>query len=76
MFASKTLGIDPNEIDFMKDSKWADAFGTKDSGQLTLNDWTRKLKTDEKYGWQFTDEANQTATKLVADMEKAFGFRK
>jgi len=76
MFASRTLGIDPNEIDFMKDSKWADAFGTKDSGQLTLNDWTRKLKTDEKYGWQFTDEANQTATKLVADMEKAFGFRK
>ena len=76
MFASRTLGIDPNEIDFMKDTKWADAFGTKDSGQLTLNDWTRKLKTDEKYGWQFTDEANQTATKLVADMEKAFGFRK
>ena len=76
MFASRTLGIDPNEIDFMKDTKWADAFGTKDTGQLTLNDWTRKLKTDEKYGWQFTDEANQTATKLVAEMEKAFGFRK
>jgi len=76
MFASRTLGIDPNEIDFMKDSKWADAFGTKDTGQLSLNDWTRKLKTDDKYGWQFSDEANQTATKLVADMEKAFGFRK
>jgi len=76
MFASRTLGLDPNEIDFMKDSKWADAFGTKDTGQLSLNDWTRKLKTDDKYGWQFSDEANQTATKLVADMEKAFGFRK
>jgi len=76
MYASRTLGVDPNEIDFMKDSKWADAFGTKDTGQLSLNDWTRKLKTDDKYGWQFSDEANQTATKLVADMEKAFGFRK
>ena len=76
MFAAKTLGIDPNEIDYTKDPKWSAALGTKETGQMTLNDWTRMLKSDERYGWQFTDEANQAATKLVREMEKAFGFRK
>ncbi len=76
MFAAKTLGVDPNLIDYTKDPKWSAALGTKETGQLSLNDWTRMLKSDERYGYQFTDEANQTATKLVREMEKAFGFRK
>jgi len=33
------------------------------------------LKSDDKYGYQFTNQAQQQATKLVMDMERAFGFR-
>ena len=75
-YAARTLQLDPSQIDFMNDPKWAEAFGTKETGQLSLTDWTRKLKADDRFGWQFTDDAKQTATNLVMEMEKAFGFRR
>jgi hypothetical protein len=42
---------------------------------MSLTDWITRLKSDERYGWQFTSEAKQKATNLVMDLEKAFGFR-
>ena len=42
---------------------------------MSLTDWITTLKSDERYGWQFTSEAKQKATSLVMDLEKAFGFR-
>jgi hypothetical protein len=33
------------------------------------------VKSDNKYGWQFTNEAKQQATNLVMSLEKAFGYR-
>ena len=75
--ASRVLEIDPNSIDFVKDpDKWLPAFGNAQSGQMSLSDWVTKLKSDEKYNWQFTNQARQQATNLVMEMEKAFGFRK
>lgn len=75
-YAARTLQIDPSQIDFINDPKWAEAFGTKESGQLSLTDWATKLKSDDRYGWQFTSEAKEKATNLVMQMEKAFGFRR
>ena len=75
--ASRVLEIDPNQIDYVKDpNKWLPAFGTAQTGQMSLSDWVTKLKSDDQYGWQFTNQARQQATNLVMKMEKAFGFRK
>lgn len=74
-YAASILELDPNEIDFVKDPKWARAFGNPQTGQMTLTDWVRELKSKDEYGYQFTSQAKQTATRLVMDMEKAFGFR-
>lgn len=73
-YAARVLQVDPSEIDFINDPKWAEAFGNDKTGQLSLNDWTYKLKSDDRYGYQFTDTAKQQATNLVMGLEKAFGF--
>jgi hypothetical protein len=74
-FAAKTLGIDPSEIDYSKDARFAEAFGTKQTGQMSLNDWVYKLKSDDRYGYQFSPEAQQEVSSMVSTLEKAFGFR-
>jgi hypothetical protein len=74
--ASRVLEIDTNAIDYVNDPKWQEALGTRDSGQLALNEWVRKLKSDPQYGYQYTNQANDEVTKIVSDLEKAFGFRK
>ena len=43
---------------------------------MSLTDWITKLKSDDRYGWQFTSEAKQQASNLVMELEKAFGYRK
>jgi len=43
---------------------------------MSLSDWVTKLKSDNQYGWQFTNQAKTQATNLVMEMEKAFGFRR
>jgi len=58
-----------------KPTNFQDAiFGNE--GPLSLGDWVTRLKSDDKYGYQFTNQARQQATNLVMDMEKAFGFRR
>lgn len=74
-FAAKTLGVDPSEIDYSNDSRFAEAFGTKQTGQLSLNDWVYKLKSDKRYGYQFSPQAQQEVASMVSTLEKAFGFR-
>ena len=74
-YAASILELDPNQIDFTKDPKWARAFGRPETGQMTLTDWVKELKLNDEYGYQFTSQAKQQATNLVMEMEKAFGFR-
>jgi hypothetical protein len=75
--ASRVLELDPTAIDFAAEpEKWSDAFGTPESGQLSLSQWVAKLKSDEKYGWQFTQNAKRQADNLVMELEKAFGYRR
>jgi hypothetical protein len=75
-YAARTLGIDPSEIDYVNDPKWAEAFGSKDKGQLSLNEWLFKIKSDKRYGYQFTPQAQEEVSSIVSSLEKAFGFRK
>ena len=72
-YAADLLEIDPNQIDFTKDSKWARAFGTKETGQLSLTDWVQTVKTDPTFGWQYTKQANQQATDIGLTLARAFG---
>jgi hypothetical protein len=75
-YAARTLGIDPSEIDYVNDPKWAEAFGNKEQGQLSLNDWLFKIKSDKRYGYQFTPQAQEEVSNIVSTLEKAFGFRR
>lgn len=75
-YAARTLGIDPSEIDYVNDPKWAEAFGNKEQGQLSLNDWLFKIKSDKRYGYQFTPQAEAEVSNIVSSLEKAFGFRR
>jgi hypothetical protein len=72
-YAADLLEIDPNQIDFTKDSKFAKAFGSKETGQMSLTDWTQMIKTDPTFGWQFTKQANQQATDVALTLARAFG---
>jgi hypothetical protein len=75
--AAKTLGKSVNDIrldnaDYEKVLRANPATGETWTGF----DWVKELKTDEKYGWQFTPEANQQASSIVSTIERAFGFRR
>jgi hypothetical protein len=72
-YAADLLEIDPNQIDFTKDSKFAKAFGSKETGQMSLTDWAQMIKTDPTFGWQYTKQANQQATDIGLTLARAFG---
>ena len=72
-YAANVLELDESQIDFTKDPKWQAAFGTKESGQMGLADWVTKLKSDESFGWQYTNQANQQATDIGLTLARAFG---
>jgi hypothetical protein len=42
-------------------------------GQKTLAEVVREVKTNEEYGWQFSNAANQQAGNLVGAMARMFG---
>ena len=75
--AASVLEKTPDEVELInasgKPSQFASALMMKEP--MSLTDWITTLKSDERYGWQFTSEAKQQATSLVMDLEKTFGFR-
>ena len=72
-YAANVLELDESQIDFTKDPKWQSAFGTKESGQMSLGNWVTKLKSDTQFGYQNTKQANQDANSLALAIAKAFG---
>ena len=72
-YAANVLELDESQIDFTKDPKWQSAFGTKESGQMSLGNWVTKLKSDPTYGYQNTKQANRDANSLALAIAKAFG---
>ena len=75
--AASVLEKTPDQVELIdasgKPSQFASALMMKEP--MSLTDWITTLKSDERYGWQFTSEAKQQATSLVMDLEKSFGFR-
>jgi len=75
--AVRVLEVDPGTVDFMKDpQKWLKPFGDAKTGQMSLSDWVRELKTNQDYGWRFTNQANQQVSSVVSTLERAFGLIK
>lgn len=54
-------------------SVYADALQGEE-GPLSLSDWSRRLKSDPKYGYQYTAQARQEVNNVVGTLEKAFGL--
>lgn len=77
-YAAAILGKPLEQIDLIDangaPTLYAQALEGTD-GPMSISEWTQKLKSDDRFGWQFTPEAKQKATSLVMDLEKAFGFR-
>jgi len=77
-YAAAILGKPLEQIDLIDangaPTLYAQALEGTD-GPMSISEWTQRLKSDERFGWQFTPEAKQKATSLVMDLEKAFGFR-
>lgn len=75
--AASVLERAPDQVALIDDRGVPTKFATALMGKepMSLTEWITTLKSDNKYGWQFTNEAKQQATNLVMDLEKAFGYR-
>ena len=71
-YAAQLLERSEDEID-MFSGPYLKAFGTKESGQLSLSDWISTVKSDPTFGWQYTKTANQQATDIGLTLARAFG---
>jgi hypothetical protein len=72
--AANLLEVPEDQIS-MSDPLYADALGTSDSGPMSLSAWTAKVKSDRRYGYQYTKQANQDAVDLGSLISRAFGAR-
>lgn len=73
--ASRTLGLNPNEIDFA-DPRWNAALNFDDGKgrrMMTLYEWGRHLRTNEEYGYDRTPEATNKAYNMIDRLGRAFG---
>jgi hypothetical protein len=66
------LERDENEIDMMS-GPYMRAFGDPKNGQMSLSEWTRQVKSDPTFGWQYTKQANDQATDIALSLARAFG---
>jgi hypothetical protein len=74
-FASRLLGVNPAEIDFSQ-PKWNVALNfADDKGRrmMTLNEWGQYLRTNEEYGYQYTDDAKNKAYSAANTIARLFG---
>lgn len=71
-YAAQLLEQSEDQID-MFSGPYLQAFGTKETGQLSLGDWVERVKSDGRFGWQYTKQANQQATDVALSIARAFG---
>jgi hypothetical protein len=71
-YAAALLEKSEDQIN-MFDGPYLDAFGNRETGQLSLGEWTQKLKSDSRFGWQFTNQANRMAGDIALTIARAFG---
>lgn len=74
--ASSILEQPSDSIDFM-DPKYMEAIAEPDGKggyrQLSLGEWQKKLKTDDRYGYAKTTQAVQDARVLASSIARSFG---
>jgi hypothetical protein len=75
--AAKTLGVNPSTINFT-DPKWSKSLQTFDQQSkqmraMTLDEWTKEMRTDPQYGWRFTTNAKDAAAALVMQIGQSMG---
>ena len=71
-YASQLLEKPEDQIN-MFEGPYLQAFDNGEGGQLSLSQWIEKVKTDPKFGWQYTKQANQQATDIALTLARAFG---
>jgi hypothetical protein len=77
--AADLLGVNPNSI-AITDRKYQDVFsympkGAKESRPMTLDEFSRALRTQKRYGFDGTDQAQEMARKLASAIQENFGQR-
>ena len=71
-YAAQLLEKPEDQIN-MFEGPYLQAFDNGQGGQLSLSQWIEKVKTDPKFGWQYTKQANQQATDIALTLARAFG---
>jgi hypothetical protein len=71
-YASQLLEMPEDQIN-MFEGPYLQAFDNGEGGQLSLSQWIEKVKTDSRFGWQYTKQANQQATDIALTLARAFG---
>lgn len=71
-YAAQLLETPEDQIN-MFEGPYLQAFDNGEGGQLSLSQWVEKVKTDPRFGWQFTKAANQQATDIGLTLARAFG---
>jgi hypothetical protein len=70
--AAQLLELDPLTMNFDRD--YSDALGSVDRPRvLSLSEWETELRTNGKYKYSFTKQANQDATDIGLAIARAFG---
>ena len=76
-YAAQVLDKPESEIDMSPTGKYNAALRVSDGKdgfrQMGMAEWVNTLRTDEKYGWQFTKEANDQVRQLGMNLAKTFG---
>jgi hypothetical protein len=73
--AAKLLEIDPNQIDMSQgDFEVALSYGEEGNKRaMTTGEWEKLLRTDQRYGWEKTNNAKAEARSLASNIAQAFG---
>jgi hypothetical protein len=71
-YAAQLLETPEDQIN-MFEGPYLQAFDNGEGSQLSLSQWVEKVKTDPRFGWQYTKQANQQATDIGLTLARAFG---
>ena len=75
-YAAKILEQDEDQVDMFSGpmlDAWSSTGTDGKSRQLGLGEWMAKLKSDARFGYQYTKQANKDALDLGTTIARAFG---
>lgn len=75
--AGQNLGVDPNSLD-LSDQKWATALNQVDAftgerRSMNLEEWTRTIRTDPRYGYSLSQPGREAGSQLVEALGQKLG---